>query len=448
MKGPKGDMETDLLAAADCYDAARDALYGHCAYVQDFQLATRKKGWVCNELGRWRLASKDLKSAETAFATAIEAFREVKDFTNIVLINCNLGHGRRALAESLASEIDSYKQCGILQKTYRQTLDDVKFQYGEALKFYGAAQFELNAVEQEGDSMTNRLWHEVNTQYAHTYLRLGMLLAREDISANLLRNMNRKKPPTESTVLTNEKTRRSLQRKHEISANDAIREALVLYESMGTLRVQEAAFAHFQLASYQKDCCLKALNLDCKELVSEKCENASFQQAKRYASLAELHWQKAKDYYCAETHPDMFLQILMERSNLFLSQSTYYHSNLMLESALSSLLEAKNAYDAGTKNFLGAKSAGYGRVIENFSQQLQSLLKTMLAAANSASKHSGSASFVQSRSIRSTKRNSRGEVQSMGSRVTDMGKLRELYRISLKSAVVPDLCSMYDIWAS
>ncbi|GLJ16307.1 hypothetical protein SUGI_0275050 [Cryptomeria japonica] len=447
LKGPKGDLETNLSAAAECYDAARDALCGHCAYTQDSQLATRKKGWVCNELGRWRLANRDLKSAETAFATAIEAFREVKDFTNIVLINCNLGHGRRALAESLAAKIDSYKQCGILQKAYRQTLDDVKFQYGEALKFYGAAQFELNAVEREGDTMTNRLWHEVNTQYAHTYLRLGMLLAREDISANLPGNMNWNKPPAESTVLTNEKTWRSPQKKHEIAANDAIREALVLYESMGTLRVQEAAFAHFQLASYQRDCCLKALNLDCKEPASEKCESANFQQAKRYASLAERHWQKAKDYYCAETHPDMFLQILMERSELFLAQSTYYHSNMMLESALSSLLEGKNAFDAGTKNFLGAKSVGYGRIIENFSQQLQSLLKTMLAAANSASKHSSRVSSVQSRSKKCTKKNSRGEVQSMV-RVTDIGKLRELYRISLKSDVVPDLCSMYEIWAS
>ncbi|KAH9325716.1 hypothetical protein KI387_005894, partial [Taxus chinensis] len=328
LQGPKGDLEANFSAAAECYDAAMHALSGLPACAQDFQLATRKKGWVCNELGRWRLANRDLKSAETAFATAIKAFREVKDFTNIVLINCNLGHGRRALAESLASKIDSYKQCGVLQNVYRQMLDDVKFQYGEALKFYGAARFELNAVEQEVDTMINSLWNEVYTQYAHTYLRLGMLLAREYVSASIPGNVNWEKLPTESTVLTEEKTRKTHQRKHEITANDAIREALVLYELMGTLRAQEAAFAHFQLASYQRDCCFKALNLEPKEPASEKRGNANFQKAKRHASLAERHWQKAKDYYCAETHPDMFLQILMEISALFLSLSTYCNSNM------------------------------------------------------------------------------------------------------------------------
>lgn len=48
-------------------------------------------------------------------------------------------------------------------------------------------------------------------------------------------------------------------RKHEISANDAVREALCLYESHGELQKQEAAYAYFQLACYQKDCRLKFL---------------------------------------------------------------------------------------------------------------------------------------------------------------------------------------------
>ncbi|XP_073304791.1 uncharacterized protein [Primulina huaijiensis] len=47
------------------------------------------------------------------------------------------------------------------------------------------------------------------------------------------------------------------QRKHEVSANDTIREALSLYESLGDLRRQEAAYTHFQLACHQRDCCLR-----------------------------------------------------------------------------------------------------------------------------------------------------------------------------------------------
>ena len=64
------------------------------------------KGWVFNELGR-KLSNKDLKYSESAFATAIKAFREVKDFTNIVVINCNLGHNKRELVYYLASKINS-----------------------------------------------------------------------------------------------------------------------------------------------------------------------------------------------------------------------------------------------------------------------------------------------------------------------------------------------------
>eukprot|EP01018_Ginkgo_biloba_P018774 Gb_32188 [translate_table: standard] len=323
LQGPKtGDLEVNFSAAIECYDAARDALLGLPAGSQELQSAFRKKGWACNELGRRQLANRDLESAELAFAMAIQSFREVKDYTNIVLINCNLGHGRRALAEALISKIDSYKQCGILQHAYKQTLNDAKFQYGEALKYYGAAKFELNAIGREADSMINGLWNEVYTQYAHTYLRLGMLLAREDVSANV----NWEEMPTEAVVSNDEKTK-CQQRKYEISANDAIREALVLYESLGALRGQEAAFAHFQLACYHRDCCLKALNLGGKEILSEKGENANFQQARRYASLAERYWQKAIEFYCAETHPDMFLQILMERSALCLTLSTSCHSN-------------------------------------------------------------------------------------------------------------------------
>ena len=84
-------------------------MQGHAAGTEEFQSATRKKGWVFNELG-WNLSNKDLKYSKIAFATTIKAFKEVKDFTNIVVINCNFGNNRRALAEYLVSKIDSYKK--------------------------------------------------------------------------------------------------------------------------------------------------------------------------------------------------------------------------------------------------------------------------------------------------------------------------------------------------
>ena len=58
--------------------------------------------------------------------------------------------------------------------------------------------------------------------------------------------------------------------------NDAIREYLVLYETLGKLRVQEDYFASFQLACYHRDCCLKDLNLEGKELIFEKGKTVNF----------------------------------------------------------------------------------------------------------------------------------------------------------------------------
>ncbi|ERN01650.1 hypothetical protein AMTR_s00090p00110300, partial [Amborella trichopoda] len=72
-------------------------------FLRNKESIVKKEGWVCNELSRYRLDNKDLQSAELAFADAIQAFMEVLDFSNVVLINCNLGHGRRALAESMES---------------------------------------------------------------------------------------------------------------------------------------------------------------------------------------------------------------------------------------------------------------------------------------------------------------------------------------------------------
>lgn len=451
LRGPKrGDLEANLLAAAECYDVARDALWGLAAGAEEFQSATRKKGWVFNELGR-KLTNRDLKSAESAFETAIKAFREVKDFTNIVVINCNLGHSRRALAESLVSKIDSYKKCGILQNAYRHMLDDVKFQYGEALKYYGAARFEFSAVESETDSMINGLRNEVYTQYAHTYLRLGMFLAREDVSENILGNVICEEKSTEFDDSNDEKKKKSQQKKYDISAKDAIREALALYGSLGKLRVQEAAFANFQLACYHRDCCFKALNLEGKKLTFEKGQNANFQQARRYASLAERYWQKAMEFYCAETHPDMFLEILMERSALCLSLSTSCHSNMMLESALSYLLEGRHAFGGKFRNSFGTTpdaDSGYCKVIKKYSQQLQTLLKTMLATANNSSKHSNRTGSVHSRSKSCVENNCHGEVQGTSNRIGDLGKLREMYRMTLKSDGMLNISAIYDMWVS
>lgn len=323
-----GDVEHNLLVALKCYEEAKKALLKLPSGLSDLQSVIKKKGWVCNELGRIRIENKELNKAELAFTEAIDAFREVSDHTNIILINCNMGHGRRALAEEMVSKIDNLKQHNIFHIAYSHALETAKLEYKESLRYYGMARLELNVINVDDDSVTNSLRNEVHTQFAHTYLRLGILLARENSTAEVYENGSLENTRLNHTNLRDRKDRKNL-RKNEISANEAIREALSVYESLGELRRQEAAYAYFQLACYQRDCCLKFMNSSNKKNILSKGENSSMQRVKQYASLAERNWQKALDFYGPKTHPTMYLTILMERSTLSLSLSSHLHSNVV-----------------------------------------------------------------------------------------------------------------------
>lgn len=320
-----GNPEHNLSAALCCYEEARNALGGLPSGSGEQQSLMKKKGWVCNELGRYWLERKELNKAELAFADAIKAFREVSDHTNIILINCNLGHGRRALAEDMVSKIEDFKSHSIFQNMYDNALETAKLEYSESLRFYGAARLELNAFSEKAESVPNDLRTEVYTQFANTYLRLGMLLAREDTTTEVYKN--RVMEEVNMGYTSSGRRARKESQKHEITANDAIREALSMYESMGELRKQEASYAYFQLACYQRDCCLKFLESDHKKSNFSKGENSNLQRVKQYASLAERSWQKAIDFYGPKTHPTMYLTILIERSALSSSLANSLHSN-------------------------------------------------------------------------------------------------------------------------
>ncbi|XP_043713086.1 uncharacterized protein LOC122661674 [Telopea speciosissima] len=423
LEGPVvGDIEYNLSAAINCYDAARKAMFTSSSELQSI---LKKKGWACNELGRIRLESKDLDKAELAFAEAINAFKEVFDHTNIILINCNLGHGRRALAEEMVSKMENLKAHTLFQSAYNQAVTSAKQEYSASLRYYGAARAELNAIGEGAGSVSSSLRDEVSTQFAHTYLRLGMLLAREDISAEIYENGV---PDDLPVVYVSPSERRITKepRKREISANDAIREALCIYDSLGELRKQEAAYAYFQLACYHRDCCLKFLDSNHKQINPSRSESI-LQKVKQYASLAERNWQKSVDFYGPKTHPTMYLTILMERSALSLSLSYSFQSNMMLESALSRLLEGHQAFgEPGTDSLSSNSSEVYAKLWS----QLQLLLKRMLTVARSGSANKSS------------------QAVPLMSRSGDVGKLKELYRMSLKSTDVSQLCAMYDLWMS
>ncbi|RAL54288.1 hypothetical protein DM860_001416 [Cuscuta australis] len=406
-----GDTDFNLSHALKCYKEARKALAEHPSNLKEVQSLIRKEGWVCNELGRRRLERNELDKAEIAFAQAINAFKEVSDHTNIILINCNLGHGRRALAEDMVSKIDTLKKHAMLHDAYKQALETAKSQYSESLRYYGAAKAELNTVAEGTDSISISLQNEVHTQLAHTYLRFGMLLAREDTTASVQENY-----VLEDYVSSRASRCKRNPRKHEISANEAIREALSVYESLGELRKQEAAYAYFQLACYQRDCCLKFLEQDQSKAILSKGEISSLQKVKQYASLAERNWQKSMDFYGPKSHPLMYLTILVERGAFSMNLSSSLHSNMQhLESAVSRMLEARHLSENTTLDCDNGPE-----ICARFWSQLQMLLKRLLSVTLSTSANKPSAANI--------------------------GKLKELYKMSLKCAEFKQLAAMYNLW--
>ena len=89
-----------------------------------------------------------------------------------------------------------------------------------------------------------------------------------------------------------------------------------MYESLGELDKQEAAYAYIQLACYQKDCSLKFIEIGHKKSNFGKCEGNTLVRGKQYASVAGRNQQKAMDFYGPKSHPTMYLTILMDRSDL------------------------------------------------------------------------------------------------------------------------------------
>ncbi|PWZ30043.1 Erythroid differentiation-related factor 1 [Zea mays] len=346
--GPKpGDVEYNLSSAIHCYGAAKGALFAFPVHSVETSMVLKKRGWGFNELGRCRLENRNLVSAEIAFADAIKAFEEVFDHTNVILINCNLGHGRRALAEECVSRIDEFQKHDLPEGTYMQSFKSAKSEYFQAINYYSAAKRQLKYVNTEADKV---LYHEVYTQYAHTYLRLGMLLARESFLTDSYEG-----------GLVNESSNRTAV---EISASDAFREALSTYESLGEHRKQEAAFGHFQLACYQRDLCLRFLDLVDKE---------------------------------------------------------------MLDTALTHLLEGRHVVEANEDNSNDMDLD----IKPKFWCQLQSLLKRMLAGSLPSS--TGRAASVS---------------QASTSSRTETSKLKEMYRLSLKSSTLGQLHALYKLWVS
>lgn len=417
------DDEFNLSASLNCYEAASKVLGGNPAHSADLQSVAKKKGWVYNEMGRKLLERKELRRAELAFIEAVKSFEKVSDHANVILINCNLGHGRRTLAENMASKRDDFMHHTSYNNAYNQVVETAKQEYAESLRYYEAAKVELSALDEEASSVPSSLKNEVHTQLANTYLRLGMLLATEDTVAKVYGNGFSE----DSIVPGVERTKKEL-RNRELSASDAMREAIKLYESLGDLRKQEVAFSFFQLGFVQRDRCLKLLESDQKKTNLSKGKTSGIQRVKQYASLAERNWQKALGFYGPRTHPMMYLTILIEISDLSLSMSSTLNLNSMLDSAFTTLLEGRHVSKDEIPESLQSESKF---VYKHFWRQVQSVLKKLLSVSLSSSTNKSSVKSEQSNSTRP------GE-----------GKLRQLYKISLTPTDFSQLHEIYSLWIS
>ncbi|KAG8078621.1 hypothetical protein GUJ93_ZPchr0007g4044 [Zizania palustris] len=151
---------------------------------------------------------------------------------------------------------------------------------------------------------------------------------------------------------------------------------LCLYMNSLVCRKQEVAFGHFQLACYQRDLCLRFLDLVDKE-IKQKNEDKYRQKAKWYGSLAEKNWQRALEFYGPNTHPTMFLNILMAQSVLSVNLSDSLHSSVILEAALVRLLEGRHVVEPNEEDSNDVNLD----IKPKFLGQLLSLLKSVLAAA-------------------------------------------------------------------
>uniref|UniRef100_A0A7N0VNL3 EDRF1 N-terminal domain-containing protein n=2 Tax=Kalanchoe fedtschenkoi TaxID=63787 RepID=A0A7N0VNL3_KALFE len=415
-----------LTAASDCFGEAKRALCGISSDSSIWQAVIKKRGWVCNELGRYWLDRKELDKAEVAFADAVESFKEASDHTNIILISLNLGHGRRALAEETVSKMEALKKFPLLQTAYSQAIVSAKREYRKSIEYYGAAKLELNYMAAEAGDVYQSLRNDVYTQFANTYLRLGMLLAKEqladDFSEGALEDGHKMHNNSCEERYNKEP------KKNDMTANEALREALSLYESLGDLRKQEAAYAYFQIGCHQRDRCLKFLASDNSNLNVPKGENTNLQRAKQYFSLAERNWQRALDFYGPKSHAAMYLAILMERAALLLSFTSSVRSNTILETALLCLLDGRNICDEIAS---GHPKDDIPDLYSKFWSQLQLVLKKLLSSAMSVS---GKKSALHS--------------NSNPNRSKEVAKLKELYKMALKSTDFIQLYAMHQLWTS
>eukprot|EP00850_Spirogloea_muscicola_P006352 SM000030S11361 [mRNA] locus=s30:318829:325240:+ [translate_table: standard] len=441
----------NFAAAASCYAASAAALGEEAEAKEEREAALRKEGWASNELGRRYLACNQSELAEAAFEAAALTFKKVGDGANVALIFCNMGHGRRAAAEALvAAAAAASRASDTLSAAQEASLrsaassNEARQLYIEALTFYSAAQAEVHAKKEGQQAGSTGVWREAHMQYAHTYLCLGMLLARQELDPG---------PDTQNGVLRAADLTASGRQGSRVrwksmqgqvpervsTADEAFASAISHYKVVGATCDQEVAYAQYLLACYHRDKAVSALvharMAPRQQPVSSRPRTSmsDLDRVHKSAALADTSWEEALKYYKPEKYPDFFVDIAIERADLLLKAYFEPDQQKAHGAAFRQLLNTRRALtvklapDGSSKGFEGGLSVD---VLKQLLRRLQSLLKDMLGAALKTSE-------------------ARGPAQSQASpkeQAKDLKRLRDMYRQALSATEQHELASLLEAW--
>ncbi|KAG0592324.1 hypothetical protein KC19_1G242700 [Ceratodon purpureus] len=277
--------EQNLLAAAKCYlnalslsDHDEDSENEGSGFIK---IACRKIGFVYHEYGRrfaellgWHAKDK----TDEYFRKAIKAFHKGKDLPNFKLALCSRIEHHRKLAEFCETQ----QEAQISAKEAIRKAMDLYNKLDRKQEVTSYSQYQLLDCR-----LRERLFESVNsdvpvdTEEADTYLKLGIMLMRQD----KIYYDNQEEP----------------NRKGWISAEEAINEAKALYQKLDCK--QRVAYSQYQLGCVLRDKLLfEFVKSDATQLPGDKLIKS---------------WLNASKYYLAVRDTDMFLRIRMEHSDLY-----------------------------------------------------------------------------------------------------------------------------------
>ncbi|CAH8254297.1 unnamed protein product [Arabidopsis lyrata] len=348
----KNDAETNLFTALHCYNQVQKALPSGCKLLISLHV---RKAWVWHRISMEYYKIANFKECEDAMVKSAQACMDSGDYANLIGCYCSLGSLRQNLGSEKEEQMMKYK----LKARKKTHLELATKEYIRSLQYYMEAKKGVSRALEKRRMLPETTRDDVQLKLAVTYLVLGRLLCV---------NFTTVDAPTELKS-TSENTQGSLR----LSADDAVKEASALLESLGKDKV---AYAHDMLAAHHGSCYASILEANEQAgLAIKKWNDAANEQA----DLAFKNWNDAMECYGPEiNHPDsVFVSIVTKRSALYFKSQR--QSEFMIDLELRRFLVCHRIFEEDEKKI-------DGKDVQNFLQQLRNILKEMLLNGKSSKK--------------------------------------------------------------